>query len=201
MKSGTVNDQADDQQPPLGIDLRLASGCFGILGVAAQLQGLEACRSHRTADFRLADDRRHVPDARFFGRVRHLGFEHAFQFAQRGFQTPRIVVIVEPLDDQIRFAGRDPVARALDARDQIGQPQLGRVELHTGPLGGQIHGCGLHTIQFFQVAFHGAHAVGTRHAGDGQGHLFGFGHRDLFGDSLQTQMHSSGKRVLEASAR
>jgi hypothetical protein len=68
-------------------------------------------------------------------RVRYLDFEHTFELAQRVFQAPRIVVIVEPLDDKVRLAGRDPVARALDAHDQIGQPQLGGVKLHTGALG------------------------------------------------------------------
>ena len=112
--------QADDQQAALGVDLVLAGGRFGILRVPAQLQGLEAGRSHHAADLRLADDRRHVFHAGFLGRVGHLGFEHAFLLAQGVFQAPRIAVVGQALDHQVGLAGGDAVADILDARHQLG---------------------------------------------------------------------------------
>ncbi len=159
-------DQTNDQQASLFIDLIFAGDGFGILRLAAKLHCFEPGGRHCAAEFRLGDDRWDIFDAGFLVGVGHLRFQHTFQAGERLLETPGIVVIRKPLDDQVGFAGGDAIPGAVDPRNHIGKLQLCRLKIHGGALGGQVHDRALHAIQFLQVALHRGNTVGAGHAGD-----------------------------------
>ncbi len=129
----------------------------------------------------MADDGGHVLDAGFLGCKRDLSFHHSFGLAQDGFQAAGVVIVCQALDDQLGLAAGHPITGALDPRDQLAQPQFGRVELHRGAFRGQVDRRGLHAVQLFQVALYRGDAICAGHPGDGEGELPGLSHRPLDG--------------------
>ncbi len=72
---------------------------FSVFRVPAQFNRFKPGGADRPAQLRLGDDRRHIFDARFFGRKRDRCFEHAIQPGQGFFEPGGIVGVGQALDD------------------------------------------------------------------------------------------------------
>ncbi len=168
--------EADDEQAALCVNFVLARFGFRVFRFAAKFERLESSLRDGLANLSLTHNRRNIFEARLLGRKIDLGFQNAFEFTQCGFEPPRVVIVREPLDDQVRFACGDAVSRALDARDHVGQAQFGGIEFHRGALGRKIDDRAVHAVEFLEIALDGRHAVGAGHACDGEGELFSVGH-------------------------
>ncbi|OQB02697.1 MAG: hypothetical protein BWY25_00410 [Chloroflexi bacterium ADurb.Bin222] len=162
-------DQADDEHPLLTGDFISAGFGFGVLGLAAEFQRLEAGLRHGFAELRLADEGGHVAHAGLFCRQRDLRFQHALELEQSFFEPPGVVSIGKPLDAELGLTGSDAVAGALDACGEGGEVHQRRVEDHCRALRREVHHGILHARLPLQAAFDCRHAVCARHTGDGKG--------------------------------
>ncbi len=87
---------------------------------------------------------------------------------QSFLEAPRIVIVAQALNDHVRFRDRDVVPGFSDPLDNGAQPDTLRIQLDRGALRGEVNGCGLNPVDFFDIALNRRNAIRTGHARYGQ---------------------------------